>query len=73
MTYATHTDRAAGGASIWQRLSELTLGAAHRRAQQRAYHATVRELSALSHRDLTDMGIHPADIHAVARQAAYGV
>jgi uncharacterized protein YjiS (DUF1127 family) len=32
----------------------------------------VRELSALSDRDLLDMGIHPADIDSIARQAAYG-
>jgi uncharacterized protein YjiS (DUF1127 family) len=32
----------------------------------------VRELSALSSRDLADMGIQRAGIHAIARQAAYG-
>ncbi len=72
MTYLTQNSRTVGGASIWQRLSDLTLGAAHRRAQDRAYRSTVRELSALSSRDLADMGIHRADIHDIARQAAYG-
>lgn len=72
MTYLTQNIRSGGGASLWGRLSDLTLGAAHRRAQDRAYHATKRELSALSSRDLADMGILPADIDAVARQAAYG-
>ncbi len=61
-----------GGTSIWQRLSDLNLAAAHRRAQDRAYRSTVRELSALSNRDLADMDIRRADIHAIARQAAYG-
>ena len=69
MTTITHTNRAAGGTSIWQHLSDLKAGL----AQHRTYRSTVRELSALSNRDLTDMGIHPADIHDIARQAAYGV
>ncbi len=72
MTFMTQDSRSVGGTSLWQRLSDLTLGAAHRRAQDRAYRSTVRELSALSSRDLADMGIHRADIHAIARQAAYG-
>lgn len=72
MTYATHTDRAAGGPSIWQRLSDLAASAARRRALHRSYRSTARELAAMSNRDLTDIGIHRADIHAIARQAAYG-
>jgi uncharacterized protein YjiS (DUF1127 family) len=44
---------------------------AARRAQDRAYRTTVSELSALSNRDLLDMGIHRADIDSIARQAAY--
>ncbi len=72
MTSMTQDSRPVGGTSLWQRLSDLTLGAAHRRAQDRAYRSTVRELSALSSRDLADMGIQRADIHAIARQAAYG-
>ncbi len=72
MTYMTQNDRTVGGASIWQRLSELTASLAQRRAQHRAYRSTVNELSALSNRDLTDMGVHRADIHDIARQAAYG-
>ena len=66
MTYAIHTDRTAG-ASIWQRLSDLTAGLTQRHAQYRAYRSTVRELEAMSHRDLTDLGIHAGDIHAIAR------
>ncbi len=73
MTYSTHTDRALGGASFWQRLSDLRAELAERRAQDRAYRKTVNELSAMSARDLTDIGIHPADIDRIARKAAYGV
>ena len=72
MTYTTHNTHAAGGNWIWQRLSGMTASLAQRRAQRRSYHSTVSQLTALSNRDLTDMGIHPADIHDIARQAAYG-
>lgn len=72
MTYATHSGHAVATISIRQRLSELATSFGHRRAQTRVYHATVRELSAMSNRDLTDIGIHPADIHTIARQMAYG-
>lgn len=41
-------------------------------AQRRVYRSTVKELSSLSSRDLTDIGIHPADIRDIARQGAYG-
>ena len=72
MTYAIHTDRAVDGTSIRQRLSDLAAGFGQRRAQHQVYRTTVRELSALSNRDLADMGIHAADIPTIARQAAYG-
>lgn len=72
MTYSTHTDRALGSASLWQRLSNLRVSLAERGAQYRAYRKTVSELSAMSARDLTDIGIHPADIDRLAREAAYG-
>jgi uncharacterized protein YjiS (DUF1127 family) len=71
MTYMTPSDRALRGTSLRQRLSALATSLAERRAQHRAYRSTVAELSALSHRDLTDMGIAHADIHEIARQAAY--
>jgi uncharacterized protein YjiS (DUF1127 family) len=71
MTYMTHADRAPRGTSLWQRLSALPADLAERRAQHRAYRSTVAELTALSHRDLVDMGIDPADIHEIARRAAY--
>jgi len=43
--------------------------ALHRR---RTYVQTLRELTALSDRDLTDLGIGRAMITSVAREAAYG-
>ena len=43
--------------------------AARRRA---VYRRTVRELNALTAREMTDLGIHPSMINDVAREAAYG-
>lgn len=43
-------------------------------AQRRAiYVQTLRELSALSDRDLVDLGLTRGEIEAVAREAAYGL
>lgn len=72
MTTITQTAYAADGTSIRQRLSDLAAGLGQRRAQHQAYRSTVRELTAMSNRDLTDIGVHPADIRTIARQAAYG-
>lgn len=72
MTYITHNDRAVHGTSIWQRVSDLHTSWTQRRAQHRAYRSTVSQLLALSNRELIDMGVDPADIHDIARQAAYG-
>jgi len=72
MTDMTQPVRAMGGVSTWQRLSELTSGAAERRAQRRVYHSTMWELLALSDEELSARGIHPGDIHAIAWRTAYG-
>ena len=39
-------------------------------AENRAYYNTVAELSALSDRDLADIGISRSDIYTIAREAA---
>ena len=67
MTYLSHTDRASGGVSIGQTLSNLTADLAQRWSQFRTYHRTQRELSTLSDHELADIGIHRANIDAVAR------
>lgn len=41
-----------------------------RRKARNAYNQTFNELSATSTRDLADIGIDPADIRAIAAQAA---
>ena len=70
MAYMTHNDHAFGGASIWQPLAALKANLAQRLVQYRAYRSTVDELAMLTDRELADLGIHRADIHAVAQDAA---
>ena len=41
-------------------------------AKWRTYHRTLNELSALSDRDLADLGLDRSGIRAVAHEAAYG-
>ena len=40
-------------------------------SQRRAFRRTLEELSALSDRELDDMGIHRSMIREIAREAAY--
>ena len=40
--------------------------------RRRVFNRTVRELSQLSSRDLTDLGLHRAMITRIALEAAYG-
>jgi uncharacterized protein YjiS (DUF1127 family) len=58
--------------SFSDRLSNIAKSvklALHRR---RLFNQTVRELNALSDRELTDLGIHGSMIKDIAKQAAYG-
>ena len=55
--------------SVWERLASLRAALAERTAQRRLYRSTLRELDALSDRDLSDLGLARADIGRVARQA----
>lgn len=68
MTYVTTTSRA----PIRDRLARLSAAWAERRARDRAYRTTVAELSAMSARELNDIGIDRADIGSIAGRAAYG-
>jgi uncharacterized protein YjiS (DUF1127 family) len=70
MAHAAHIEQSFGS-SLWQSLSTgLTTTLAQRLAQRRAYRATCEELSALSDRDLADIGLYRADIEDIARRAA---
>jgi uncharacterized protein YjiS (DUF1127 family) len=70
MAYVTQKDHAFGGASIWQPLVALKASLAQRLVQYRAYRSTVNELAMLTDRELTDLGIHRADIREIAQDAA---
>ncbi|WP_341212002.1 DUF1127 domain-containing protein [uncultured Limimaricola sp.] len=61
------TNQTARPASFFARLAASF---AERRAQSRAYRTTQRELSALSDRELVDLGIHRSMIGDIALQAA---
>ncbi|MFB2530826.1 DUF1127 domain-containing protein [Paracoccus sp. p3-h83] len=41
-------------------------------ARRRVYNETLRELSALTARDMADLGIHRSMITRIAHEAAYG-
>ncbi|HCZ00418.1 MAG: hypothetical protein A3D16_01405 [Rhodobacterales bacterium RIFCSPHIGHO2_02_FULL_62_130] len=58
--------------SISDRFGSLVAGVKAALARRRVYDQTVRELAALSDRDLTDLGISRSVIAQVASEAAYG-
>lgn len=70
MAYATETR--AAGASLFQKIAEFRGHLADRFARYQVYRETFGELSALTDRDLKDLGLSRADVHHVAVQAAYG-
>jgi uncharacterized protein YjiS (DUF1127 family) len=61
-----------GNHSLTERVQALvtTLRDAVRR--RALYNRTVRELNALTEREMADLGIHPTMIADVAREAAFG-
>lgn len=52
-------------------VAQFLENAATRHAQRRVYRETISELSALSGRDLADLGIHFGEIKRIAYEAAY--
>lgn len=70
MTYVNASAKRTSG--LWDRLV-ATLGELKAAQQRRAvYQRTLRELEALTDKDLTDLGISRIQIADVAREAAYG-
>ncbi len=69
MAYTATMDQTLSGSSLWHSLSSLRATLAPRLVQRRAYRETVKELAALSDRDLADVGVYRADIRNVAWQA----
>lgn len=58
-------------ASFGARVANLFNGLRARRAQYAVYRETLRELEALSDRELIDLGITRGEIRGIAYQAAY--
>ncbi|MDF2140214.1 DUF1127 domain-containing protein [Paenirhodobacter sp. CAU 1674] len=58
--------------SVETGLSGLFAGLSEALARRRVYRQTLRELQALSTRELSDLGIHRSMITRVAQEAAYG-
>lgn len=70
MAYATDIRTADHG--LLDRVSGTFKAFAAARAQRKAYRETVRELQALTPRELADLGISRSEILYLAREAAYG-
>jgi uncharacterized protein YjiS (DUF1127 family) len=70
MAYANSTRSAT--VSFADRLGTFTKTVTLALHRRRLFNQTVRELNALSDRDLADLGIHASMIKDIARQAAYG-
>lgn len=51
-------------------VSRILSNAAERRAKYRVYATTLRELDALSNRELADLGLHRSELKRVAFEAA---
>ncbi len=71
MAYMTSTR--AAQVSFYDRFAALAVGLKDAIARRRVYNQTVFELSHLSDRDLSDLGLSRGNIADVAREAAYKV
>ena len=65
------TMNSTASASFGARVANVISGIRARRAKYAVYRSTMRELDALSERELNDLGINRASIRAIAYQAAY--
>ncbi len=70
MAYVNNSRAASLG--LTDRLGALLATFKSYQAQRRIYAQTVRELSGLTERELTDLGISRLSIEDIARIAAYG-
>ena len=71
MAYTTNTSRVLDNTSVAQRLIQLRAGLSTRLANYRTYRATLAQLSALSDRELGDVGVTRGMIRTVASDATY--
>lgn len=70
MAYASDTRIL--GVSLGERFAALRTQWAEAAEKRRVYRTTLNELSALSGRELADLGIHRSAIKGIALEAAYG-
>ncbi|KAB2885052.1 MAG: DUF1127 domain-containing protein [Albidovulum sp.] len=61
-----------GNAGLADRIADVARELGEKWRRYGVYRETVRELNALSDRDLADLGIHRSQVTAVAKDAAYG-
>ena len=72
MAAIAHTHNAAAAPGFAGRLMAAIQHMQENRARRVIYRQTVRELNALTDRDLADLGISRAMIAGLAREAAWG-
>lgn len=68
---AYETNSIGGSTGIITRFNALIADYRAKAARRKIYRETLRELSALSARDLNDLGLNRSEIRRVAYQAAY--
>lgn len=72
MAAIAHTHNAAATSGLAGRLMDAIQRMQENRARRVVYRQTVRELNALTNRDLADLGINRAMITRLAHEAAWG-
>ena len=63
--------RTAAGAGVAGRVNAALGALSERRHRYRTYRVTLAELSALTPRELDDLGIHRTELRRIAYEAAY--
>ncbi len=58
--------------TIGERIAAYATGFGKKVGDYRLYRRTLNELQGMSLRDLADMGLHPTELHRIAREAVYG-
>ena len=72
MAYVAHANVAHAENNLRSRFMTAIQRMQENRARRAVYRQTVRELNALTTRDLNDLGISRSMIHGLAREAAFG-
>ncbi len=72
MAFTTYGNSAAASTSLKDRAVAFLETVRVELAKRRVYRQTLSELSALSERDLNDLGLNRSMLRSVAQEAAYG-